>query len=267
MPFEVRTIDLAQYPSLDSNPTLFPPETWLRKRLDQNKVQKQKVAWAVAKEWFAEQVRDVFVTDGSSTFYVCLALALLQDPRTVKLYTNNVAFSSEMDGRQSVPGFELELLGGHKDPILSATLGTEAERQAKAILGKTNLAIASVRQLVAEKGPTTIEWQSRGIKEIVLKQASMLVFVLDWKKLATPPIDVPALVFPHNRQEEWNRILETVTVCFVSCAPPGIANGYEEGRKIKASNRPAGALGREERYALNVFKLSQYENVTFVEVR
>ncbi len=275
MPFTEKTIQLADFPNINdlNAKAMFNTETLFAHRLEEAKQNKLKVAIFVATnpEWFGGTSSDVFITDGSSTFYVSLALALAQHKDVVHICTNNLAISTELDSHDNInPNFMLELLGGVKDFALNATFGAGAIKQAKDFMKDGNIAIASVHQLHPKFGPTAPERQSRILKKTILEEAAIVIIVLDWLKLATPPINKAGLVFAGKRHDGWEQLLKSQELNFVSSAPPDFPNTFGEGQRLAArqlNSMQIAALTAQQKYALNVFTLSQSANVQFIEIR
>ena len=265
MPFKKVAVDLGAKPSLDPLGN-FDPDTTFGQRLQAEQEGKQRVAWYVVDEWFNGRP-DAFILDGSSTFYVGLAAALNPNLKQTDIYSNNLGISTELDSRPRIKDFKLELAGGRKDFDLNATLGTEAKRCVRQFLDETRLVIASVRQLDAEDGPTAPERGSRSLKKLAMTCAGQLIVVMDWTKLATPPIAKCDLVFNHRPFRDEIQLQDILYVC----SPPGdMGDTQKIGHALRGrSLNPAAvlALSSEEKYALNAFDLSMQEGATFVEVR
>lgn len=269
MPFKeeiVHSVDLAQ---LDPQGVFDVNSVFGGRIFDQQQKEKQQVAWYIAKEWFSTGRRDAFITDGSSTFYVCLAISVMHRQQTAHICTNNLAISTELDARGGTQNLDLELLGGKKDAQLDAALGEEAIVHANNFLKDCNLVISSVRQLQPERGPTAPERKSRRIKKVAITQANLLIIVVDWEKLATPPIDSADLTF--SNMEDWENILKNKEIIIVSSAPQDLVdeNSFTVGQKIRATNKYKfrEKLTTIEKYALNVFLLSEVYGVNFIEIK
>lgn len=268
MPFKKETVTSQQIQQLQPV-GVFDPNSTFGQRIALQRDEKQRVAWYVATRWLSEGRPDAFITDGSSTFYVCLAASLIQRQQTAHLCTNNLAISTELDARGDVQNLDLELLGGKRDPQLDATLGERAMSHASEFLDDCNLVISSVRELSPDRGPTAPERESRRIKKIAMSKANLLVIVAEWRKLSTPPLASADLVFADN--EKWTNLLANKEIWVVSSAPQTsfTSSSFECGRHIVASHRDQKAimLQPHEKYALNVFLLSERLNVNFIEVR
>jgi len=250
-------------------------------RVQEKREEKQKVAWYVADKWLSKGRPDAFITDGSSTFYISLAVLAIPRERQAIICTNNLAISTETDAHsdREVRGMlSLKLPGGEKDFDLDATLGTQAEMYAKDFLEKHNIVIASVRELHPELGPTAPETESRCLKKVAMEKASLLIIVADWKKITTPPISNAYRVFPSKG--EWENLLRNKEVWIISAMPSDtddtedarallrVDNTCELGQTLKTQQKDKNPewLKPHEKYALNVFLLSENYHVNFVEV-
>jgi hypothetical protein len=262
----------------------FNPNNTFGQRILENREEKQKVAWYVTEKWLTQinDRADAFITDGSSTFYICPAILAISRKRLIHICTNNLAFSSEVDAHadQDVrEKLKLELLGGEKDFDLNATLGHQAEEYANDFLGRHNLVITSIRELHPELGPTAPEVESRCLKKVAMEKANLLIIITDWQKLATPPINNTNRVF--SCSNDWKELLMNKEVWIISAMPSNtnkteeaqalltVKDTYELGRKLKASDKakdPVAWMKPHEKYAFNVYRLSEDYHVNFVEI-
>lgn len=221
----------------------------------------------------------VFITDGSSTFYICKAIALRcleQRGKAGSLHfiTNNMAISTELDAWPQYPGgLSLSLIGGKKDFDLNATFPDRWNESNKEFVQQVSMAIVSVRELSFRDGPTSPDQPSRLLKREVFRLQVPLVIALNWQKLAQAHYgpNLGERVFADR--SEWERVKQDKELCII-CNKPTTFNGntWERGRSLETSR-----FGQEgdhwtdlslerqiDRYCWHVFKLSYYSK--FIEV-
>jgi len=162
----------------------YPSNTTFGKRILESKSDKVAVARYVALTLVAAGL-SILVLDGSSTFY--LVLALIEKRAGFKVYTNSIAVAVEyalcnMNGypRQ----FLLELLGGEVNPVLMMTAGADCEARVAERARKAQITILSVRFLFGSRGPAGWEHDSLAIKQAAVKNTRRLILIADWRKLS-----------------------------------------------------------------------------------
>ena len=247
-------------------------------RIGQNPDGKKAVAYFVASQ-FAVEGSSIFATDGSSTFYVCLAMALcsFEFEREFDLLTNNVGLAQELEAQpySPFPKVSIRLLGGPFDYTLNACFPPENDGAAWQAVRDARLSIVSVRELFIEEGPTSPETRSCLVKQHALRSHSELVLPMDWKKLGSQYPRPGSIVF--NDSHEWKEILQKANrkitiVCDKPLDIPDNIDSEQKGRQLDASgfqrqSRARWESGTDyERYCWQAYQFSLFPHITFVEV-
>lgn len=174
----------------------YPATTTFGQRLNLERSAKQHVAAKVAEQFLPPGVR-VFIGDGSSTFYVGLALlhlarSLTQHEPSFTAATNSLAIAGEYVFGQGEPRLDLRTSQGEVSRLLFASFGDHTRGFAQDCAEGCECSILSVRSLLAREGPYGVEHESLEVKRTVLLNSKFrrLVLVADHTKLAAVP-DAP----------------------------------------------------------------------------
>jgi DeoR/GlpR family transcriptional regulator of sugar metabolism len=257
----------------------FDPRTVFNRRISEEETGKRLVALYIT-EKFSSDGGSAFLTDGSSTFYVGLAIALRSSvfTQSFTLVTNNLAVITELNSRNETPQhLNIEIMGGQLDYGLNATFPTELNASfpmdhGKRLFQNVRLVIVSVRGLFYLDGPTSPDLKSLLLKREALQIHAECIFVTDWKKMTT------SHAAPANKildQLQWDQLLKDLhRTIWIVCAKPTAQtqNTYEMGQRIShqfdPKRKPIEWENAEpfERYCWQAFRFSEHTNVNFVEV-
>ncbi len=240
---------------------------------------KKAVASYIASR-FTKEGASVFASDGSSTFFVCLAMAQssFEFQREFDLLTNNLGIATELEAQpySPPPKVKIQIVGGEFDYILNATFPPSRDSATKDQIQGAKLTIVSVRQLFLDEGPTSPEKRSCLIKEYAFQTDGDLVIPLDWTKLAAKEPDKGTLVF--NNRRTWKEILqnEDRQITIVSDKPldkPETDHPVEIGERLehgvvsRNSQRRWNDATDYERYCWHAYHFSLHRHITFIEMQ
>lgn len=249
---------------------------------------KMRVAYCIARRCGAI-LDGAFVSDGSSTYYVGVALAqMMKSGDDHYLRTNNLSMCAEL-GRTGYPrSLELQLIEGTVDHDLGATFPRQ-DRSLTQLFGNDTLqAICSVSELHFDQGPAAPNAPTKLLKKCLLRHSDKVIIPLDWRKLASRELNNPVM-----SANDWAAIRDSLSIVIV-CAKP---NEYGEndwveiqriltdnaiskdngnfvfGEELAASFRPGSAdwnvdsvEAKFKRYCWNVYNFGNRDNITFIEV-
>lgn len=274
MPFKRVTVKLEQLDALAYKGCFEPGQTF-GARVRDNYDEKRLVAYYICAA-FCKNGASVFVSDGSSTFFVCLGMALcsFEHKQKLTLLTNNLALATELEAQPFVPDkLVLKLLGGTVDLSLNATFPQEEVLRSRNWLKATKLIVTSVREFFWMEGPTSPDELSRALKHTLFCSPTEMVLALDWEKMSLEKPEPGTRVFDNDKA--WKEVLGNPNreITIVSNRPP------EATRETEAHGEELDSLGFTrlspakwrngspvERYSWQAYQFSLFQNVTFVEV-
>ncbi len=241
---------------------------------------KKLVAEFIAKN-FTTIGGSALLTDGSSTFFVGLAIALQSQPKFNHLHpsvsrfhlaTNNLALISEFNARQITPNITIEILAGDFDYSLCAVFPKTVAWKDDTTAGCVGCVIASARSLYFHSGPTSPDHRSANFKRTVMCIQVPLIFAVDDEKLSDPCWPFNAVM----HQNEWDAIKAQGSrqICIVSNKPYG--KGIEKFDTLQVGEEVAhdGLLNRSkweeaskiQRYCYQAYSFAELSHVSFIEV-
>jgi len=221
----------------------------------------------------------LFISDGSSSFYVGLAMIQIDsDKFTFDLITNNLGVLAELQANQDKDKkWSVEIIGGHLDDDLYATFPSENEAAAAQRIQEAKIAIVSVRELFYTQGPTSPELHSSKLKAHAFRSNGDIIIPLNWDKLAEVEPHWGTTVFAN--QGQWNEVLKKAgrKIIIVCEKPTGESdkNSREVGRNVNTKlvndhsaewKEKWAKISQYERYCWSVFQFASNENVDFIEL-
>lgn len=233
---------------------------------------KQLVAEYIARH-LTNDGGSALLTDGSSTFFVGLAISLLSRARVNQFHlaTNNLALLSELNCRRTTPNIGIQILDGDFDYSLCAVFPRNNNwlSSTAAFVGSI---IVSARSLYFHCGPTSPDFRSAILKRSVMSLQVPLIFAVDDEKLSDASWPFNAVL----DLTEWHAMKQADArqICIVSNKPYDEAIGDfdtlsvgEEVAQNTRMNRSSWVSATNiERYCYQAFQFSELPHVSFVEV-
>jgi DeoR/GlpR family transcriptional regulator of sugar metabolism len=194
------------------------------KRLHDMTSEKIRVADSIVTR-FLSAGSSVFIGDGSSTFYV--GLAMFRQAMQATIWTNHLAIAHEFSLLASdAPDLrwtEVWLAGGEVDRDLMMTCRDDADACVDRWARKAQSVILSVRGLFADRGPAGLEQKSLSIKVAAVKAAlqtgARIIFMADHQKMCKPYANEP-LIFPSTG--DWDAAMKNPAVHVVTTKHPQV---------------------------------------------
>jgi hypothetical protein len=203
----------------------YPKSTKFGGRVHENEAAKRMLASFVVLEYLQPGM-DIFIADGSSAFWV--ALAIFERELDVRVYTNNAAIGMESimwKGPRRNPepkpccatvyGAE-----GEYDGNYAGVFGPSACSFARRMARATQLSLLPITGLNHMKGPSAGKAEARKIKQAVLEHGKHVVLIADSTKIARADDREKTWVYPGMARSEWEAILKTGKLAVV-CDLPG----------------------------------------------
>jgi DeoR/GlpR family transcriptional regulator of sugar metabolism len=202
----------------------YPEDSTFGKRLREMTAEKIRVAVGVVTR-FLSSGSSVFIGDGSSTFYV--GLALFERAMKTTIWTNHLGIAHEFplwaSDAPDLRWTEVWLAGGEVDRDLMMTCRDDADACVDRWARKAQSVILSARCLFADRGPAGMEQKSLSIKVAAVKAAlqtgARIVFMVDHLKLCKPYLNEP-LVFPSAG--DWDAAMKNPAVHVVTTRHPQV---------------------------------------------
>lgn len=212
---------LAPAPRNPDDPTLSSFAIRVRASADAKTVVARRVV-----EAFLGSGQSIFLSDGTSTFYVAAQIfekaAASPDRPYFDIYTNNLAvahrFVARDKPRGSLERVRVYLPGGlvqHGQVLV----GPEVEAKIEEWAARAGLAILSVSALFGDKGPVAHTPTDLYARQAALRGARRVVFVADHGKLSHPYAGEP-LLYP--AAGDWKGAMASPNTHVVTTKPPDI---------------------------------------------
>jgi DeoR/GlpR family transcriptional regulator of sugar metabolism len=203
----------------------YPVDSTFGKRIGDMMAEKVRVAETIVSR-FTSSGSSVFIGDGSSSFYVGLAIFTQRLQATI--WTNHLAIAHEFSlwpsDAASLRHTEVWLAGGEVDRDLMMTCGDDTEEEVTRWTKKAQCIILSVRCLFADRGPAGMEQKSLSIKAAAVRAAlqtgARIIFAADHLKLSKPYQSEP-LVFP--AAADWETAMKNSNVYVVTTGHPQVS--------------------------------------------
>lgn len=237
----------------------YPSNSTFGQRIKSMQDGKLAVAREVVKR-FLRSGQSAFISDGTSTFYVALAMfeAAKQQrkpdtpPYFATIYTNHLAIAHEFalwnDPLGMMPGVHVHLNSGEVNSDRMQVSGDRAASEVKRVCAKVQVAVLSVRALDAKEGPAGIEPYSLQIKQAAVEGARRVVFVADHEKLSREhPLDFPLV---YATPDDWTEVMSRESTFVVSTRHPDVSNDQKR-------NPPPNPRTERDWYLWNRFRLHE----------
>jgi len=221
----------------------YPKDSTFAKRIGDNR-QKRIVGRYIAQKFLSDGVT-AFITDGSSTLYVGLALyaeAVKQPGFMATIYTNNLALAHEYPlwdkpPKREIPSVHVSMSSGNVISDLTMVGGIDAQAYSKIRAEASDCIIISVRNLFGDRGPTGREDESLKIKRSALKGAKdkKVIFVADYTKLLES-YNRRVMPLIYDSSKDWEEMMRTDSTYLVSTRIPD-STVRELGREITPTEK------------------------------
>ncbi len=243
----------------------YPENTTFGTRIRRAAAEAQAVALCVV-DRFLGPGQSVFISDGSSTFFVALELYLRGHP--INIDTNSLpvaleypmwAAAREESGLESEPEHTcVNLAGGNLDRDLIMTWGSSVYDYASKAAGIVQNVVLSCKKLTGQRGPAGHELHSLRVKQSAIRNARRVIWVADHSKLESGPDSNDPLVY---RRAEWEEAIADPDTYIVSTVHPGL----DDPRKL-LEHPPTHPGTPEEWYLCDRWRLKTVMKSRFVEV-
>ncbi len=245
---------------------IYPKGTTFGARIEENKSQKNTVAEYVVTK-FLGPGQNVFISDGSSTFFIGLSL-FEKKVEGFKLYTNSLPIAHEFPLWETddwPKEFTLELAGGKVNTKLMMTGGSLCEGIVEQMTTRVQYTVLSVRSIFGIQGPAGREPDSLGIKQAALKNPKRVVLIADHSKFIEEYSTNVPLVY--TEADEWTELMRRSTTYVVTTLPPGkTANEVADLGRTLQQNPYQKPKNPEEWYAKNTWPLRSELGKRFIEL-
>jgi DeoR/GlpR family transcriptional regulator of sugar metabolism len=211
----------------------YPADSTFGRRIKEMAEEKQKVAKRIV-ETFLVGGGSTFISDGSSTLYV--GLAIFQEafrrgstaPFEAEIYTNNLAIAHEYPlwdtPKGKLPGIRVYSTEGTVESDLTMLCGDAANDCVTNSVKRVQFLILSIRAIVGQYGAAGKEAESLRIKQNALRHGSedvqAIIFVADHKKLSESYNKSLPLIYPVQKQ--WESLVESENTYIVSTRHPDV---------------------------------------------
>jgi len=243
----------------------YPENTTFGKRIRRVAAAAQAVA-AYVVDKFLGPGQAVFISDGSSAFYV--ALELFSKGHAIHIDTNSLpravefplwAAAWEETGESHLEETHINVAGGSVDRDLIMTWGSSVYDYAARSSGIVQNVVVSCKKLTAERGPAGQELHSLRVKQSAVRNAQRVIWLADHSKLEAGSASSDPFVY---RREEWEKALADPDVYIVSTAHPAVSDP-----RSLLEHPPARPDTPEEWYLANRWRLKATMKDRFVEVQ
>ena len=206
----------------------YPQQSTFGQRIAQLADEKQRIAKHIVDNFLGNGCAS-FISDGSSTLYVGLAIfqkaqACQGDPFVSHIYTNNLAIAHEYplwdSPRGTLPAIRVYIAPGVVESDLTMVRGDRANQHAKDSSATAQFAVLSVRAIFGDYGPAGREPGSLQIKQHALHLAQKVILVADHEKLSTPFTLSAPLVYPITA--DWGTAMANPNYYVVSTTHPDV---------------------------------------------
>ena len=248
----------------------YPEDSTFGRRIRERALEKRMVGRYIA-EKFLERGVTAFISDGSSTLYVGLALyrkALEwkdSDPFRGDIYTNNLALANEyplwdLPPDRKIPDVHVSIASGNVVTDLMMVSGIDAQAYSKIRAEASDCVIISVRNLFGDRGPTGRERESLEIKRSALEGAKnkKIIFVADYTKLLEV-YNTRVMPLIYDSKTKWEEVMCRDSTYVISTKPPDSTKKtlghevtqaerrrYQRNRDFLHSNMNTDDYGREK---------------------
>ena len=239
----------------------YPVESTFGKRIELLK--SHKIAAAIyAVDKFLGSGMSVFISDGSSSFYVGLEL-FCQARENIEVRTNNLAIAHEYSlwpqPAAAGTGAHVSLAGGAINKDLVMVCGATANEYVRKASEEVQYMVLSVRRLFGDEGPTGVEFESLQIKQFAATSTTASIIVLaDYEKLSHPfEVKLPRV---YRSSQEWAAAMKR-SMYVISTCRPDVEYGPETLRRP-----PENPSTPKEYYLANRWRLDANLGKHFIEL-